>query len=165
MNKDSIRLFGINDSQITVYDGIEGVRIVNRNSLNAENGLYVFEMTLASLNSMFPEKEAEELRVEFLRRKIKIKEITNKAFHEYTKVKAFHDECMDIRYLSPEKFHIQTEVLIYNDIVAFYSYETDIFAVEVKNQRFAQTQKNIFELLWAQAERPVINISGRSSIF
>lgn len=121
-------------------------------------------MTLASLSVMFSEEEAENLRKEFVKRGTKIKEITNKAYHDYTSVKEFHEKCMDIRYINPSILTIDPEILIYNDIVAFYSYDKNVYAVEIKNEKFAKSQMDIFEVLWKKAERPILGVSGRTSI-
>ena len=166
MKKEILEIIGAEDSTITTYEGIEGVKTISRNSLNAKDDLYIYEMSYASLNEIFEKEEAEDIRKQFVSKNIKIKEITNQAYYEYTGIKEFQEKCMEIRYLSPDKFDIKTEFLIYNDIVAFYSYQKgDVFAVEIKNQRLAQTQLEIFKLMWSQAERPVFGRSGRSSIF
>ncbi|MFH1838241.1 MAG: hypothetical protein ABH808_01950 [Candidatus Kuenenbacteria bacterium] len=165
MDKQKLQILGLKNSTITSYEGKEGVKTITRNSLNAKDNLYICEMSLASLNEIFSEQEAENIRKEFLAKNTKIKEITNQVYHEYTDIKEFDEKCMEIRYLSSDKFDIKTEYLIYNDIVAFYSYKDEFFAVEIKNAKFAQTQLNIFKLLWNQAERPIIGRGGRSSIF
>lgn len=165
MNKQELQIFGLKDSIITSYEGMEGVKTVTRNSLNAKGNLYTCEMSYASLNEIFSRQEAEAIRKEFLAKNIKIKEITNQIYHKYTSIKEFDEKCMEIRYLSPDKFNIKTEYIIYNDIVTFYSYKDDFFAVEIKNAKFAQTQLEVFNLLWNQAERPIIGKGGRSSIF
>jgi len=165
MNKNQLEIFGQKDSIISTYEGIEGVKIVSKNSLNAKGNLYIYEMSFASLNVIFTKNEAEDMRKEFVKKNIKIKEITNKAYQEYTNVKEFDEKCMEIRYLNPNKFNVKSEFLIYDDIVAFYSYINDIFAVEIKNRAFAQTQLQIFNLMWNLAERPIIGKGGRSSMF
>lgn len=165
MDKKQLEIFCKNESFVTTYKGVEGVRTVSRNSLNAKGNLYICEMSFASLNVIFSKNEAEEMRKEFVKRKINIKEITNKAYHEYTGIREFNEKCMEIRYLNPDKFNIESEFLIYDDIVAFYSYSGDIFAVEIKNAEFAQTQLQMFNLIWDLAERPIVGKNGRSSMF
>lgn len=164
MNKNQLEILGQKNSFIVTYEGIEGVKTVSRNSLNAKKNLYIYEAEFASLNVIFSKEEAEKIRKEFLSRKMKIKEITNKAYHEYTDIKEFDRECMEIRYLNPDKFNIQHEFMIYDDIVAFYSYSKDIFAIEIHNENFAKAQLQIFNLMWNLAERPIIGKNGRSSM-
>jgi hypothetical protein len=165
MKQSQINIFGVDSSLITTYEGIEGVRTVSRNSLNAKKNLYIYEMSYASLGEIFSQEEAEDMRKQFLSKGIKIREITNQIYDEYTGLKEFHEKCMEIRYLNPEKFNLQTEFLIYDDIVAFYSYKDELFAVEIQCKKFAQTQAEIFQLMWNLAQRPVIGKGGRSSIF
>jgi hypothetical protein len=165
MNQNEIDILGTNNSKLTTYEGIEGVKQVSLNSLKAKDNLYICEMSYASLNDIFSQKKAEDIRKQFLEKKTKIQEITNQVYHDYTDIKEFHEKCMEIRYIDPNKLNIKTEFMIYNDIVTFYSYKKDYFAVEIKNHQFAQTQLELFKLIWNQAERPIIGKSGRSSIF
>jgi hypothetical protein len=154
------------DSKILVYDNIDGPRQVNRNSLRAKKELRVIEASYASLSVMFEQHEAEEIRKKFLKNRTKIYEITNHAYRDYTNVEGFDEICMDTRYIDPKRFTIDVETLIYDDVVAFYTYNgEDLFSFEVISERFAETQKRFFDSLWRTCERPVIGKGGRSSLF
>jgi predicted transcriptional regulator len=53
------------------------------------------------------------------------------------------------KYIKPEILNIDHQVDIYNDVVAYYSWqEQDIFGVEIYNQNVANLQKQIFDALW-----------------
>lgn len=152
--------------KIKTYSGVEGLLEVTKNSLNAKGELLIYETSYASLNDMFSRKQAEDIRKEFLERKIIVRELTNKAYHEpYTEVKDFHEKVMKIRYINPAKLKIEVETLIYNNIVATYQPWKDGICFEVYSRQLADQQRQLFEFVWKQADRPIIGKGGRTSIF
>lgn len=154
------------NSKIITYEGKEGLFQVTKNSLKAKTDLYIYEMTYASLNEFLSKDEAEKIRKEFLKNNVKIKEITNVAYHEeYTEIKEFHQKCMGVRYINPDKLNITTEFLTYNDVVAFYTFKNGFFAVEIYDKDLAKLQQQIFNFAWNIAEKPMIGKSGKSSLF
>jgi len=154
------------NSKIITYEGKEGLLQVTKNSLEAKKDLYIYEMAYASLNEFLSKDEAEKIRKDFLKKNVKIKEITNVAYHEkYTVVKEFHQKCMEIRYINPDKLNITTEFLTYNDVVAFYTFKNGFFAVEIYNKDLAKLQQQIFNFAWNIAEKPMIGKSGKTSLF
>ncbi|MGD8373364.1 MAG: helix-turn-helix domain-containing protein [Candidatus Woesebacteria bacterium] len=53
------------------------------------------------------------------------------------------------RYVSDDIFAITHSTIIYNDIVAYYSWrDGEIFGIEIYNQDIANAQKAFFEMLW-----------------
>ncbi len=153
-------------TKINIYEGKDGLLQVTLNSLNAKEVLYIYEMSYASLNDFLSEEKAENIRQKFLDKNIKIKELTNIAFHnEYTKIKEFHERCMEIRYIPSDKLDITTEFLIYNNTVTFYTYKSEFYAVEIYDEKLAHMQKQIFDFLWNLADKPMIGGSGKTSIF
>lgn len=153
-------------NKITTYSGIEGLMKVTENSLNAKEELLIIETSYASLNDMFNPKMAEDIRQKFLERKIKIRQLTNQAYHEpYTKIECFHEEVMNIRYINPTKLDIKVETLIYNNVVAIYEPKKDGFCIEIESPELAGQQRQLFEFIWQQADRPIIGKGGRTSIF
>jgi hypothetical protein len=152
--------------QIITYEGVEGLLNVTRNSLQAKGELLTFETSYASLNDMFTKEQAEEIRKEFVSRDIKIRELTNQMYHEpYTDVKEFHKRVMNIRYISKNKLNIKVETLIYNNIVAIYEPKEGGFCIEIYSQELANQQRQLFEFIWKQADRPIIGKGGRTSMF
>ena len=153
-------------NQIVSYSGIEGLLKVTQNSLSAEGELLIFETSYASLNDMFTKDQAEEIRNEFVNKKIKIRELTNHAYHEtYTHVRYFHEKVMNIRYINPNRLQIKVETLIYNNVVALYEPKKDGFCLEIYSKELADQQRQLFEFIWKQADRPIIGKGGRTSIF
>jgi len=56
------------------------------------------------------------------------------------------------RYMPEEAFFIAHETHIYDDITAYYNWESDkMFGVEIRNEDIARTQRQVFEMLWEQA--------------
>lgn len=152
--------------QIISYKGVEGLLKITRNSLQTKGELLIFETSYSSLNDMFTKKEAEDIRKEFYSRGIKIRELTNQMYHEpYTDVKEFHKYVMDIRYIGLRKLDIKVETLIYNNVVAIYEPKEDGFCIEICSQELADQQRQLFEFIWKQADRPIIGKSGRTSMF
>ncbi len=152
--------------QIISYTGINGLLEVTRNSLQAKGGLLIFETSYASLNDMFTKQQAEEIRREFVRRDIKVREITNQMYHElYTEVENFHEKVMNIRYINPNKLKIKVETIIYNNVVAIYEPKESGFCLEIYSGELADQQRQLFEFMWKQAERPIIGKGGRTSMF
>jgi hypothetical protein len=151
---------------IITYSGSEGLLKVTLNSLETRGELLTFETSYASLNEMFPKNKAEEIRKEFIRKKIKIRELNNKIYHEeYTGLKEFHEKVMQIRYINPKILDIKVETLIYNDVVAIYDPKKDGFCIEVHSKELARQQRQLFNFIWEKGDRPIIGRGGRTSIF
>lgn len=153
------------NSKVTVYQGLEGLWEITRHSLETKE-LLIYETSYASLNDMFPREKAEDVRKEFLRRGVKIMEITNKAYQEeFTELKEFDKQCMSYRYIDPQKLMMTMDFLIFNDTVAFYSLKDPIYGIEVIDQKFADMQRQIFQFVWNSGDLPIIGTNGRSSLF
>ncbi len=151
---------------VVTYEPTDGFRKVALNSLEAKGDLRVIEATYASLNIMFNQKEADEIRQKYLAKKTRILEITNHAYYDYTTVDRFDEVCMDTRYIDPKIYRIDVETLIYNDVVAYYTYTgNDRFAFEILSERYAREQRQFFDSLWEKCDRPVMGPHGRSSLF
>ena len=152
--------------KIIQYEGKEGLLKVYQNSLSAKKEIFIYEISYASLHMFLEKSKAEEIRKEYLKKGLKIKEITNQPFHEtYSEVKGFHERVMEIRYIDPSRLKIDTELFIYNNVVVYYNLEFPLWAVEIYDSNLANIQKKLFEYIWNQGERPVMGKDGRSSMF
>ncbi len=152
-------------SKIITYSGKEGLEKVTLNSLEAKTNLCIYEIRF-SMNPFVDKKRADEIRREFMRRNIKTREITNQPYREqdYTDIPDYDKLYMDYRYIDPKKVKIDMETLIYNDVVAFYTYVDKIFITEIHNEKLAKMQRQIFDYIWQIAEKPVVGKGGRSSL-
>lgn len=153
-------------AHITVYHGKDGLLQVTKHSLTAESELLIYEASFASLNEFLDKEQADEIRKEFVRKGIKVREITNHAYQEgYTDVSGYDEKVMNIRYINPKKLQIDTEMLIYNDIITIYSLTEPLYIFEIQDANLAKMQKQIFEFAWKTADRAILGRNGRSSIF
>lgn len=150
---------------IKQFNGNEGLLEITRNSLRTKGELLIYETSYASLNTFLDKEVADEIRRQFMQKKIRVRELTNTAYHdEYTGVPGYHRQVMDIRYIRPMRLTIKTEMLIYNDVVAYYSITENSWGVEIYDQRLADIQRQLFETLWSIAEKPIIGKNGRTSL-
>jgi len=136
-------------SRIVEYKGIDGLKQMNWNLTKAENEYRVFE--LAGLDKHLSKHFAEKMRARDHSKGLKTYDLTNNpARHKEPGVETKNNLT---RYIDPAVFTIQFESFIYNHCVALLSYERDdIFGVEIYNAKLAAQQKQIFDLLWSQAE-------------
>ena len=120
-------------------------------SANAKSKeVFIFEK--GSLSDLFLKKEAEELRREFLKNKIKVKQITNSYnLKEFSKNNDFINTVMLFRYVPKNIFHIKYEILIFDNIVAIYN-EKEILIIE--NSIYAENQRELFLAIWDQGNSP-----------
>lgn len=151
---------------IKQYAGKEGLKEITLHSLQAKGQLCIIETTYASLDLILSHQEAEDFRRALLHSRIRCLQISNELFRDYTSVPGFHEKVMESRYIAPAKLKIDREILIYNDTVAFYQTRgKDVYGIEIIDADFARQQKQLFELIWQQADRPPSSANGRTSIF
>lgn len=151
-------------AKIFEYKGIKGVKQITLNSLNVKGKLRIYEIVYSSLNEIFTEEEAEDLRRKFVSNKAEILELTNMAYKDSGSSVKGYDDIINVRYIKPQDIKYETEVIIYNDTVAFYSYGKNPKGVEIIDKDFASIQKQIFDQVWRKGKRPVIGKGGRSSL-
>ena len=57
------------------------------------------------------------------------------------------------RYLAPEIFPITHSTVTYDNVIAYYNWRGgEVFGVEIYNQEIADSQRQVFEMLWRKAE-------------
>lgn len=65
------------------------------------------------------------------------------------------------RYMSPEVFPITHSMVVYNNVLAYYTWKgNEIFGLEVHNEQMATMQRRVFEILWSQAA-PTNDLTGQ----
>ena len=140
-------------SKVIYFEGLEGLKQVSYNWTRAKDIVRVFEME--RLSDFLPFDFAEDVRRQYVARKIQTRDLTNKpSFSGFTDVVELVKTYSKIRYLDPSLLRISFEVLIYNDVYATYSYQNgQIFCVEIHNPELAAMQKQLFDFIWAGAER------------
>ena len=56
------------------------------------------------------------------------------------------------RYIPPGLLKIDHQLDVYNDVVAIYNwYEGEVFGIQIVNEKVADFQKQLFDLVWKQA--------------
>jgi hypothetical protein len=56
------------------------------------------------------------------------------------------------RYVSEDVFAIKSNIIIYDDVTSYYNWKDgEIFGIEIYNQEIADSQRQLFELLWKAA--------------
>ncbi len=137
-------------SKVIEYRGVDGLKQMNFNLVKADKEFRAFELT--NLNVHLGKHFAEKNRQRFAENNITSYDLTNNAeWHLETEIGAYRKRSK-ARYIDPKIFKIEFETYIYNNCVALLSYEKeDIFGVEIYNEKLARQQKQIFDLLWSQA--------------
>lgn len=146
-------------SKVLYYEGLSGLEQVSFNITRADKLLRVFEMS--HMSEFLSNEFAEDIRRRLVANQIVTRDITNqKEFGEYTQIDELVERYSEYRYLDPKLLKIGFEVLIYNDVYATYTYDSDkIFCVEIYNAQLAEMQKQLFDYVWQQAQ-PMEYISG-----
>ena len=152
-----------NSTSVRVSNSIEDIIAINRQSARAKDGIRIME--LSSLSDIIPRAHAEAHRRNLLKRKVKVKQLTNRrVFEPWTKVKDFVKTCMTIRYVPKEILPINTEVLIFDTTVAIYQVEPEISVTVVEHAGFAQQQKALFDRFWDVATPATVNQDGSTTL-
>lgn len=124
-----------------------------------EKQIYIYE--ISNLSDIIGFKKAEILREEFLKNKIKVKQITNNpVVPKFTKNDDFFNKLMDFRYVPKNIFEIKDEILIFDDVVAIYNTEPKIKLLVIKNKNFAKNQKQLFINLWENSIFPKVDFES-----
>lgn len=143
----------VSKSRIKYYSGIEGLKQVTWNSSKAKDKLRIFEIKDMSvfLNYDF----CELTRLEFLKNKVKIHELTNEVVQPgWTDLTEIVRTQWELRYIDPKELKMEFEMLVYNDVYTMYNYQDkEIFCAEIYNERLARMQKQIFDFIWLKGRK------------
>lgn len=142
-------------TEIKYYQGESGIRQMIQNSLSAHKSLYGYsaygrsEVVGADFMKIF--------RKEWVSKKIRDNVIINddKIATKLPKVVMVPEylKYQEIRTLPKEKFHISSDIMIYNNVYAVASLDPkNPMGVEVYNEEIVRTQMSIFNILWDLAE-------------
>ncbi|OHB24933.1 MAG: hypothetical protein A2542_01520 [Parcubacteria group bacterium RIFOXYD2_FULL_52_8] len=148
------------------YKGKEGLQQITTRSLEAKGEILIYETAYASLELFMPHEAAEGYRRQLLAKRLHVRQLTNQVYQHYSEVEGFHENVMDIRRIATEKLKIDREIIVYNDTVAIYQTKgEDLYGVEIVDASLAEQQRQLFELVWMQADRPANSRDSRTSIF
>lgn len=139
-------------SKVLHYSGIEGYKQVNWNSTKATDGICIYEFE--TLNIITDQDFAEDLRLELVKNKVFVNQISNlDHLDDYTNITDHPTKFLAMRYIPKEIVEITSETLIYNDVfVTYEKKDDDIMIVEIYNQKLADMQRQIFAQIWEIAQ-------------
>ena len=155
---------------IVSYHGKEGLKQVIWNTTKAKNVLKVFEVS--RLNVFMDFGFSEDVRLEYLHKKIKTKDLTNETFVQgWTNVKEFAEKYAECRFIDPEELSMSFEIYIYNEVVTLIDYKSDeMFCVEIYNRPMKLILEQLFDYVWDRAipmkitgERGQLEVEGDST--
>lgn len=142
------------ESKVLHYSGLEGLKQVNWNLTRAEKEYRVYEV--AHLSQFLDKKFAERCREKTLKKRTKTYDLTNILKHKRTDLEPMDTSLAELRYIDPAILDIKFEMYIYNDVVTMLDYsKNDIFCIEIYHETLSKMQKQIFDVLWSQAQ-PII---------
>jgi DNA-binding MarR family transcriptional regulator len=150
-------------TSVKYYRGTEGVSQLVWHITESKSEVVGY--TYRDLAQVDGKDFAEDVYLEFIRRRTHIRDIYSDSYIESVGGKAnaikpeiAHPDWVTLctsRYLPASKLPISHQMDIYDNTVAFYNWhEGDIFGVEIENPKVATFQRSLFELVWSQA-RPV----------
>jgi predicted transcriptional regulator len=151
----------VSSSKILTYDGLEGLKTVNWNSTRAEGILRVIEAS-NDMGVFLDFDFSERVRMEYVKKGLEeSRQLTNfTEISPWTNIEDFV-EIWEAKHISPERFPIDVEVVIYNNIVTIYKYQNDEFmCVEIYNESLANMQKKYYDLLWEES-KPLKKLDSR----
>lgn len=151
---------------VRYYKGQAGARQLFWNTLKAKGEIYVFSEwgrgRYVGL-SFYKNFVAESYK-----RKIKEKVLINPTEHAIESIKTYtgtpvsRTKIETIRCIDQSKVDIKGDALMYDNVFAeIYLKNPEISGFEIESQQFVDTQRDVFEVLWEQAE-PLADVLKRS---
>jgi hypothetical protein len=121
---------------------------VNRRSAKCKTGISIIELSM--LDGLMDKDTAESIRSEIIAKNIPVRQLTNlsEIYADWTRFTKELQELMQIRCIPTEIFSIQNEILIFDDTVAMYRVEPEIYYVEIEDANYASMMRDFFDNLW-----------------
>lgn len=147
---------GIPYTQIRYYAGVEGLKQIIWNTLEAKNEIIGYSQfgRVNLTGSKFYDRYVRE----FKRRGITDRVLSNQSCLGYVDsyvVNNTHQMTQDdIRIIDENEFYVSGDISIYNDIYAASWWDKgEIVGVEIENPELVRVQKSIFNLLWQKGKK------------
>ncbi len=114
---------------------------INRRSADSKTGISIIELSM--LDSLMDKVTAEDIRQNIISKRVPVKQLTNfsEIYSDWTKFSKEMQQLMQIRYIPKEVFSIENEILIFDDIVAMYRVDPDIYYVEIEDSGYASMMR------------------------
>jgi hypothetical protein len=125
---------------------------INRRSAQAKTGISIIELSM--LDGLMDSETAESIRKEIFSNQVTVRQLTNlrEIYSDWTEYSEELQKIMQIRYIPQYLFDIQTEILIFDDIVAMYRVEPEVYYVEIEDTHYSQMMRLFFDNLWNASE-------------
>ncbi|HMS25436.1 MAG TPA: helix-turn-helix domain-containing protein [Acidimicrobiia bacterium] len=139
-------------SRVAEYRGVDGLKQINFNLTKAVDEFCVFEVARLDEHEGMTESFSNRLRETWLEKKIVSRDLTNNPkWQRHSPAQPAYVKVQRGCYVEPSVFEISLETFVYNNCVAYLHYEEgQIFGVEVYNEKLANQQKQLFEIVWSQ---------------
>jgi len=133
--------------RVVFYEGEEGVKNIMEDTLTSSTVIRAYA-SMTELNALFPDYWKT-----YYKRRVK-KGIFVNSIYPMNEMSFLHkqrdkEEMRESR-LIPEEFDFHLDILIYDDKVAITSLRAK-FGVLIENKEMAESQRKIFDLMWADA--------------
>ena len=143
-----------NSTQVRYYRGIAGIKQILWNETKAKGGVVGY--TYRNLEEVVGLPYFREWASALEKNKVVSRDLRSDSFLESSDSPAFvriHIDQSVWRYLPDSVMHLTHNLDVYNDTMAIYYWEdSDVFGVEIQNQKIADMQRSMFETLWKLAE-------------
>ena len=139
--------------EVSLYEGIEGVRQVYHQGLKGPEGGERLILGTPQIWLDNPEENEAYIK-ERLKKNISLRMIFPNDPKHYAMIENDYKELRQTRFLPRDVYNPPIETQIYPDKVVFIAHsEKDPFATVIKNKAIAMAEKEKFELLWDRAAK------------
>ena len=154
-----ISLNHLPDVNVVYYRGVEGMKQMIWHSMSCKGLLRTYSYRF--WNDIVGDKFTLAINHELIANNIKIHDLYSDQYIKYkedwVKVKrkpTGNWSFWNARYISEKVVKVNQNIDIYNDTVAYSYWDgPDIFGVEIQNQRVADMQKQIHDILWKMGKK------------
>ncbi|MFA5829213.1 MAG: helix-turn-helix domain-containing protein [Candidatus Gracilibacteria bacterium] len=154
---ENIRNINTDNSKVNFYQGTEGILNIMEDTLTSREFLRAYA-TLEELKGISPNYFTKyyQRRVE---KGISVKSVYPGTFEAYYHKLRDKSEMRESR-LVPLEYDFHLDILIYDNKVAITSL-TEKFGILIENQKIADAQKKIFDLMWKSSKKYDLKITRR----
>jgi sugar-specific transcriptional regulator TrmB len=144
-------------TRVQFYKGAEGVRQMLWNQLRSKGELVGYSYRI--LDEATGRKFMEKYAAAFEERKLSVRLLVGDDFvqswrENRPKVQVRRRiQGMTYHSVDPKLFTIAHSCMIYDDVTAYYHWrEGEVFGIEIYNQAIADSQRQLFELIWEKSQ-------------
>lgn len=145
---------------VVYYKGLEGMKQMIWHPTSCKGVLRTYSYRF--WNDIIGDKFTLNLNQEFIKMRLQVRDLYSDQYIKYKedwmktrgKKPSGDWSFWESRFISEKVVKINQNIDIYNDTVAYSYWDgEDIFGVEIKNQRVADMQKQIHDVLWKMGKR------------